>query len=135
MLGGLKTRNDMKFSNSYWRGDRRLVWIYEIYTNKISIPKFPKLIESPLIYDVSTHAREQDGCSPESGNCYMKQYGNCGIRIENIATAKNVVAKITMFPHRNDHKIHFDPDGKTQPVRSHVRKRWPSSILYYTVPD
>jgi hypothetical protein len=34
----------------------------------------------------------------------MKQYGNCGIRIVNSATSKNVVAKITMFPY---HSIKF----------------------------
>jgi hypothetical protein len=38
-----------------------------------------------------------------------------GVRVVNFTTSKNLIAKSTMLPHRNIHKlICSSPDGKTQ---------------------
>jgi hypothetical protein len=55
-----------------------------------------------------------------------------GIRRVKFATTKNLVAKSTMFPHRNIHKYTLtSPDGKAHKQIDHILidRRWHSSIL------
>jgi hypothetical protein len=90
-----RTRNDIKLLTSSWHGDRRLA----------TMPKFLRHAYSKVPCSSSVFMyREQDFRTPESSTNKMQLYGNCGIRKVNLATSKNVVAKIKMFPYRNIHK-------------------------------
>jgi hypothetical protein len=70
---------------------------------------------------------------PTIGNESLQQDSNDnGVRIVNFAASINLVAKSTMFPHRNIHKYtRNSPDGKTHNQIDHVLKdrRWHLSIL------
>ena len=70
---------------------------------------------------------------PTIGNETLHQYSNDnGFRIVNFATSKNLVVKITMFPHLNIHKDTWtSAGGKTHNQIDHklIDRRRHSSIL------
>ena len=70
---------------------------------------------------------------PTIGNENLHQHRNDnGVRIVTFAISKNLVVKITMFPHRNIHKyIWTSPAGKTHNQIDHILidRRRHSSIL------
>jgi len=59
---------------------------------------------------------------PTTGNERIHQDSNDnGVRIVNFATLKNLVAKSTIFPHRNIHQYTWtSPDGKTHNQIDHI---------------
>jgi hypothetical protein len=72
-------------------------------------------------------------CKPTNGSNRIQQDSiDNGVRIVNLATSKNLVAKSTIFPRRNSHKhIWTSTDGKIHTQIDHVLidMRWHSSIL------
>jgi len=70
---------------------------------------------------------------PTTGNKSLHQdINNNGVRIANFATSRNLVAKSTMFPHRNIHNYTWTfLDGKTHNQIDHILicRRWHSNIL------
>jgi len=70
---------------------------------------------------------------PTIGNESLHQDSNDnGVRTVNFTTSKNLVVKITMFPHRNFHKYSWTSlDGNTHNHNSHIliNRRWQSIIL------
>jgi hypothetical protein len=67
------------------------------------------------------------------GHGSLHEYSNDnGVRVVNVVTSQNLVAKSTMFPHQNIHKYTWTyPDGKThnQIARVLIDRRWHSSIF------
>ena len=70
---------------------------------------------------------------PTIGNEILHHDSNDnGVRIVNFGTSKNLVVKITMFPHRNIHKCTWtSPDGQTHNQIDHILidRRCHSSIM------
>jgi hypothetical protein len=75
----------------------------------------------------------EDIFKPTIGNESLHKTSNDnGVRVVNFATSKNLVVKITMFPHRRIHKYTWtSPDGKTHNQIDHilVDRRRQSSVL------
>ena len=81
-----------------------------------------------LLADINAKLRKENIFKPTNGNKSLhKDSNDNGIRVVNFATSKNLVAKSTMFPHRNIHKCTWtSPDGKTHNQIDHVLidRRW-----------
>jgi len=75
----------------------------------------------------------EDIFKPTVGNESLHQDSNdSGVRIVNFATAKNLVVKSTMFPHRNILKYTWtSPAGKTRTQIDHklIDRKWHANIL------
>jgi len=76
---------------------------------------FPKYHMKILLGNFNAKVRREDIFKLTIGNESLQHDSNDnGVRIVNFATSKNLVDKITMFPHRNIHKYNpISPDGKT----------------------
>jgi hypothetical protein len=75
-----------------------------------------------LLGDFNAKVGREDIFKPIIGQESLHQDSNDnGVRIVNFATSKNLVVKITMFPHRNIHKYTWtSPDGKTHNQIDHL---------------
>ena len=78
--------------------------------------------------DFNTKAERENIFKPTTGNVNLHQDNNeNGVRIVNLVTSKNLVVKITMFPHRNIYKYTWtSPDGKAHNQIDHILidRRW-----------
>jgi hypothetical protein len=89
---------------------------------------FPKHQIKILLGDFNAKSGREDIFKPTIKNKSLHEdSNNNGVRVVNFATYKNLVAKSTMFQHRNVHS----PDGKTHNHIDHALKdrRWHSCIL------
>jgi len=68
-----------------------------------------------LLGDINAKVGRENIFKPTIGNESLHQNSNDnGVIIVNFDTSKNLVAKITMFPHRNIHKYTWtSPDGNS----------------------
>jgi len=91
---------------------------------------FPKYHIKIMLGDHNAKLEREDIFKPTFGNESVYQDSNDNdVRITNFATAKNIVIKSTMFPHRNIHEHTWNSyDGLTN---SHILidKRRPSSVF------
>jgi len=89
---------------------------------------FPKYHMKILVGDFNAKVERENIFKPTTGQESLHQNSNDnGVRIVNFATSKNLVAKTTMFPHRNIHKYTWtSPDGKTHNHIDHILidRRW-----------
>ena len=83
---------------------------------------FPKYHMKILLGDCSAKLGRGDIFKPTIENLSLHQDSNDnGVRKANLAASKNLVVKITMFPHRNIHKYTWtSPDGKTHNYIDHI---------------
>jgi hypothetical protein len=83
---------------------------------------FPKYHMKILLGDFNAKVGKEDIFKPTIGNESLHQDSkDNGVRVVNFATSKNLVAKRTMFPHRNIHKYNWtSPDGKTHNQIDHI---------------
>jgi hypothetical protein len=84
--------------------------------------QFPTYDMKILLGYFNAKVGREDIFKPTIGNESSHEISNDnGVRVVNFATSKNLVVKITMFPHRSIHKYTWtSPDGDTQPERSHL---------------
>jgi exonuclease III len=69
------------------------------------LDKFLKYHTKILLGDFSAKVGREDIFKPKIGNESLHKISNDnGVRIVNFATSKNLIAKSTMFPHRNIHE-------------------------------
>jgi hypothetical protein len=75
-----------------------------------------------LLGDFSAEVGREDIFKPTVGNESLHETSNDNrVRVVNFATSKNLVVKITMFPHRKIHKYTWtSPDGKTLNQIGHI---------------
>jgi hypothetical protein len=67
--------------------------------------KFPKYHMEILLRDFNAKVGREEIFKPTIGNESLHKISNDnGVRVVNFATSKNLIAKSTMFPHRNIHK-------------------------------
>jgi hypothetical protein len=95
--------------------------------------QFPSYDMKILLGDFSAKVRSEDILKPTIGNGSPDEIGNNnGVRVVNFPTSRNLVIKITMFPHRSIHKYTWtSPDGKTHNQIDHVlidRRRHSSKL-------
>jgi len=94
---------------------------------------FPKYHTKSLLGDFNAKLGREDIFKPTVGNESLHQDSNdSGVRIVNFATAKNLVVKSTMFPHRNILKYTWtSPAGKTRTQIDHklIDRKWHANIL------
>ena len=83
---------------------------------------FPRYHMKILLGDFNAKVGRENIFKPTIGNESLHQNSNDnGVRIVNFATSKNLVVKITMFPHRNIHKYTWtSPDGQTHNQIDHI---------------
>jgi hypothetical protein len=68
--------------------------------------KFPKYHIKILLGDFNDKIRREDIFKPTIGNESLHEISNDNeLRVVNFATSKNLIVKITMFPHCNIHNI------------------------------
>jgi hypothetical protein len=80
--------------------------------------KFPKYYMKILLGDFIAKVGREHIFKPTIGNESLHEISNDnGVRVVNFATSKNLMVKITMFPHRNIHKYTW-----TSPS---IHKSWP----------
>jgi hypothetical protein len=95
--------------------------------------KFPKYHMQILLGDFSAKEGWEDIFKPTIGNESLHEISNDnGVRVANLATSKNLIAKSTMLPHHNIHKFTWtSPDGKKHNQIDHILidRRWHSSVL------
>jgi hypothetical protein len=75
---------------------------------------------------------KEDIFRPTFGNgCLCQDSNDNGVRTVNFATSKNLVFKISTFPHSDIHKyILTSPEGKTHNQTDHVLdRRWHSRTV------
>jgi len=81
-----------------------------------------------LLEDFNEKVKRENIFKLTIGNDILHQDNNdTGVRIVTFATTKNLVAKSTMFPHRNIQKYTWtSPDGKTNKQIDHILRgrRW-----------
>jgi hypothetical protein len=86
-----------------------------------------------LLGDFNAKVGRDNVFKPTIGNESLHQGSHDnGVRIVNFGASKNLVVKITMFPHQNVHKYTWTtPDEKTHNQIDHILidRRWHSSIL------
>ena len=94
---------------------------------------FPKYHMKILLGDLNAKVGRENIFKPTIGQESLHQdINDNGVRLVNFATSKNLMVKITMFPHRNIHiYIWTSPDGKTHNQIDHILigRRWHSSVL------
>jgi len=94
---------------------------------------FPKYHMKMLLGDISAKVGRENIFKPTIGQESLRQDSNDnGVRLVNFVTSKNLVVKISMFPHRNIHKYTWpSPDGRTHNQIDHILidRRWHSSVL------
>jgi len=94
---------------------------------------FPKYHMKILLGDLNAKVGRENIFKPAIGQESLHQdINDNGVRLVNFATSKNLMVKITMFPHRNIHiYIWTSPDGKTHNQIDHILigRRWHSSVL------
>jgi len=87
-----------------------------------------------LIGDFNAKLGREDIFKPTIGNENLHQdRDDNSVRTVNYATSMKLVAKSTMFPHRNIHKFTLtSPNGKTHKEIDHILidSRWNLSILH-----
>jgi hypothetical protein len=76
--------------------------------------QFPKYHMKILKGDSNAKVGREDIFKPTIGNESLHETSNDnGVRVVNFTTSKNLVVKITMFPHRKIHKYTWtSPDAK-----------------------
>jgi hypothetical protein len=68
--------------------------------------KFPKYHMKILLGDLNAKVGREDIFKRTIGNESLHEISNDnGVRVVNFATSKNLIVKITMFPHCNIHKL------------------------------
>ena len=75
-----------------------------------------------LLGDFNAKVGIENFFKPTIGNDSLHQSSSDnGVRIVNFNTSKNLVAKSTMFPHRNNHNYNWSfPDWKTHNQVDHI---------------
>jgi hypothetical protein len=95
--------------------------------------QFPRYDIKIVLRDFNAEVGREDIFKSTIGNESSHEISNDNeVRVVNFATSKNLVAKSTMFPHRNIHKYTWtSPDGKTHNQIDHILidRRRHSSIL------
>jgi hypothetical protein len=84
--------------------------------------KFPKYYMKILLGDFNAKVGREDIFKLTIGNESLHEINyDSGVRLENLATSKNLRVESMMFPHRNIHKYTWrSPDGKTHNQIDHI---------------
>jgi hypothetical protein len=89
---------------------------------EVVFDQFPKYHMKILLRDFDAKVGREDIFKPTIGNESLHETSNGNeVRVVNFATSKNLVVKITMFPHHKIHKHTWtSPDGKKHNQIDHV---------------